>query len=105
MRLVKKESDLKEIVRADLKELKHCWFLKTQEVTIRGIPDFIICLRGNFFALELKRDDKQAINFQEKYPLQHYNIEAIKKAGGLAYVITPGNWDFIYSALVEIDNG
>lgn len=105
MRLVRLESDLKEIVRKDLKCLKHCYFLKTQEVALRGIPDYFICLRGNFIALELKREDAQALNFQEKYPLQHYNIEQIKKAGGLAFVITPGNWDFIYAALVEIDNG
>lgn len=103
MKLVRLETDLVDIVRSDLKRLKNCWFFKTQEVSRRGVPDYIICLRGNFFALELKRDDKQAINFEDKYPLQHYTLESIKKAGGLAYVITPGNWDFIYSALVEID--
>jgi hypothetical protein len=100
---VKRESDLVKIVRDDLNALKNCWFFKTQEVARRGVPDFIICLRGNFFALELKRDDRQGVNFEEKYPLQDFVLKEIIKAGGLAYVITPGNWDFIYSALVEID--
>jgi hypothetical protein len=63
-------------------------------VAQRGVPDFIICLSGEFVAIELKMREGAAGD-----ELQAYIMEKIKKAGGHAYVATPRNWQQIYRKL------
>lgn len=87
------ETLFKEKVKADLQTFgEDAWFYKTQEVSRRGIPDFIICLRGEFHAFELKVDSPVE-------PLQEYTLNKIKKAGGNALVVTPKNWGQIFNIL------
>jgi carbamoylphosphate synthase large subunit len=91
------ETKFKEKVIEDLKTLDPIWFSKIQQVAIRGIPDILLCLVGNFVALELKVDS----NLTE---LQKYNLKKITLAGGYAYEVTPKNWKKIFQELKEIRN-
>jgi hypothetical protein len=92
------ETKFKEKVIKDLRTLKPIWFSKIQQVAIRGIPDILLCIRGNFIAIELKVD-------AELTELQHYNLVNIQKAGGWSYDVTPKNWKQIFQKLKEIHNG
>jgi hypothetical protein len=63
-------------VRKDLEKLEKkgvLWFVKIQQVGIRGTPDYLICANGNFVALELKREKGL-----EADPLQTYNLNRIE---------------------------
>ena len=86
------ETAFKELVAEDLKTIKDIWFSKIQQVAIRGTPDFLVCLRGKFIAMELKVDSPLTL-------LQKYNLKRIEKSGGEAMVVTPDNWKEIFQYL------
>lgn len=88
------ETRFKNKVRRDLEELERTWICKIQQVAKRGDPDFILCVNGQFVALELKKDGKEKPD-----PLQYHKLEKIIIAGGLAYVAHPQNWKKIYETL------
>lgn len=91
----KQETLFKEKVAKDLLSLgSKCYFVKIQQVTRRGTPDFLIGIRGRFVAIELKNSPKAYIS-----PLQKYEIERIAQADNLAYFADPSNWDEIFEAL------
>lgn len=48
----------------------------------RGVPDILLCIKGAFVAVELKVGDNRPTPLQAEY------MERIKKAGGMAMVIT-----------------
>lgn len=82
------ESLFKEKVRRDLVALGGpIWICKTQQVSIRGTPDFLICMNGHFVALELKKDPKAKVS-----ALQEYNIDEICLAHGFGFIVLPENW-------------
>lgn len=91
------ETKFKKKVVEDLKTLKKIWFVKTQEVAVRGIPDLLICIKGRFIAIELKKDEKAELS-----ELQHYNLTNIQKAGGWSYDANPKNWKSIFQELKEM---
>lgn len=98
---MKPETKFKMIVAKALQHLPSGWFLKTQEVTIRGIPDYIICLRGYFIALELKASEDDALD-----ALQEYNLKTIIEDGeGIACRVDPTNWPWILKNLQSIAEG
>lgn len=82
------ETAFKIKVMKRLKALEGIWLFKSQEVAVRGIPDIIGCFRGRFFAIELKRDLSS-----EADELQKYNLERIRKSGGLSFVWCPENYE------------
>lgn len=45
-----------------------------------GVPDIIACYKGRFIGIEVKNETGKTS------PLQDYNLEAIKKAGGYSLV-------------------
>ena len=92
----KPETKFKERVQKDLDKLHNCWFVKIQQVSIRGIPDFLICVNGNFIALELKKDEDTVRN-----KLQEWTLQAIALAGGMSFVAYPENWE---ETLLTIEN-
>jgi len=94
---VQPETKFKIKVMADLKKLPRTWFVKTQQVAIRGTPDILACLGGAFVALELKRDEHERAD-----PLQAHNLDMIEFAGGHAYVVHPANWPAVYAALTNL---
>ena len=71
------------------------WFVKIQQVSIRGIPDLLGCYRGFLFAFELKVGSNKAS------PLQAHVIKEILNAGGIARVVTPENLE---ECIVELLN-
>ncbi len=87
------ESKFKIKVMKDLKTLGKIWILKTQEKGRRGVPDLLICLNGQFVAIELKAEKK------EPDPLQMFELNCIESASGLALVAYPENWKEIFKKL------
>lgn len=60
------------------------WVVKThgEAMQQRGIPDLIACVRGRFVAFEVKDPESG-----EPSPLQTYELAAIIRAGGVAWVV------------------
>lgn len=54
-----------------------------------GIPDFIICVNGLFFAIETKA------NGNKPTALQIREIETIRRNNGVAVVVDETNWDMV----------
>lgn len=73
-------------VQKDLSKLQNTWFFKTQERSIRGIPDIIGSVAGRFFAAELKIDD-------EPTKLQQFILNQIKRTGAVSFSTTPEEWE------------
>ena len=90
------ETKLKEKVLADLKSLGDiCWGIKTNERSRRGVPDILCCIRGGFFAFELKSSSGHVDRLQE------ITLSKIKKAGGVAVAVYPDTWDDLFQAIKE----
>jgi hypothetical protein len=92
----KPETRFKKKVKSALDALPNTWFYKTQERTLRGIPDFILCIKGYFIAIELKVDENPLD------PLQMYKAKLIRNSGGLYYLMTPKNFFEIMEDLEDI---
>ena len=92
----KPETILKEKVLEELREIKNSYWVKIQQVSIKGIPDILGTINGRFIALELKKDEKEKAN-----KLQEYVLHEIDKAGGIALVIHPTNFDEVKNYIVK----
>ena len=57
------------------------------QFTKAGIPDLLCCINGYFVAIELKAQNGRPSE------LQLYQIEKIRKSGGLAFVLYPSAWN------------
>lgn len=72
------------------------WQVKffANRMTKSGIPDILACINGHFVGIEVKSDRG------EPSDLQLYNVRAIRRAGGFAFVLYPSGWewfkDFVY---------
>jgi len=84
----KPETLFKDKVIRALNKLDNIWFFKSQEVSVKGIPDFIICACGQFIGLEIKKSSKEKAD-----PLQERTLYKIWKAGGVRIVASPENWE------------
>jgi len=93
----KPETKFKERVQKDLSKLPFCWNVKIQQVALRGIPDFLICLGGKFIAIELKKDEREEPN-----ELQKWTLQSIAHAGGISFIAHPGNWYETYDTLKHL---
>lgn len=83
------EKNFENKVKKFLKE-QGCWFIKYWaggEFTKAGIPDLLICCNGHFLGVELKGPKGKPSE------LQLWNIDQIKKAGGLALVLYPKDFN------------
>ena len=91
----KKETTFEGKVKEDLDTLQDkglLWHRKIQQVSIRGVPDRLVCLKGGIFmALECKKSNKENPD-----SLQLYNLKKIRSLGGFALVIFPENWKDVY---------
>jgi hypothetical protein len=90
----KPETVFRERIRPYLEKLPHTVVIPIQQKTIRGVPDFLLCSRGYFIALELKKDAKSKPD-----KLQEWWLNRIEDAGGVSIVVCPENWSQIYEAL------
>ena len=92
-----RESIFKEKVIKFLKGLPNCWFYKTQEVSLIGIPDIIGCINGKLFALELKKDIRS-----KPSKMQLYILDKVKGASGYAAVTYPEVWNKVKGELLVL---
>ncbi len=89
------EAKFQKKVLADLKELESCYVLKTSERARRGVPDLLICLKGEFIAIELKREGAKPD------PLQLHVLKKIAAAHGTSFVAYPSSWDSCFQILKQ----
>lgn len=82
-----KEKQFEQQVRAFLIE-QGCWVLKTWSNGIQreGVPDLLVCCNGCFIGVELKNEKGRPS------ALQLWNIDEIRKAGGIAIVLYPDDF-------------
>ena len=83
------ETRFKQKVLARLKAIPDIYFIKIQQMALRGHPDILICYKGHFIAFELKIPPNKV----KGGSLQWLNIELIRKAGGIAKEVTPDNFE------------
>lgn len=95
----KKETIFKEKIQKDLNFLNPIYHEKIQQVAISGTPDMFICICGLFIAFELKKDKISKIS-----EIQLYKLKKIYHAGGIALIVYPEIWSFIYEKLRSIAN-
>ena len=82
--MAKLESAIVKDICNYLKTLDKCFFWKEHGgmYGTAGIPDIIVCCKGKFIALEVKRPGRKLTKLQEK------TIKDIKAAEGKAYIVT-----------------
>ena len=79
------ENKLKKYLKS-----KGAWVLKYwggSVYTQAGVPDLLVCYNGKFIGIEVKAETGHASE------LQLNTIEQIKKAGGIAFVLFPHDYD------------
>ena len=67
--------------------------------TKAGIPDVLACISGRFVGIEVKAQNGRPSE------LQLYNINKIREAGGVAYVVYPSAWEDLKIILNEVLKG
>lgn len=90
------EKQFENKVKTFLKD-NGCWFLKYwggAAYTKSGIPDILVCCKGRFLAVEVKAPNGKPSD------LQIYNLRQIDRAGGLAILLYPKDYD-LFKRLVE----
>lgn len=77
------EKDITEKIKRYLKTVPDCFFWKEHggQYGTAGIPDIIACIRGRFFAFEIKTPKGKVTKLQEA------TIRKINEAGGTAVVV------------------
>ena len=83
------EKNFENKIKKFLKD-QNCYFIKYWgggQFTKSGVPDLLICCNGYFVAVEVKAENGKPSD------LQLYNIEQIKKAGGIAMVLYPNQFE------------
>lgn len=75
------ETKLKnKVIQFIKKEYPSAWIYKTADRWTSGIPDLILCIKGLFYAIELK------VKNNTPRKLQEYVLNKIRSAGGYARV-------------------
>jgi Holliday junction resolvase len=82
------EKNFENKVKKFLKD-QGCWVLKTWSYGTQraGVPDLLVCCNGYFLGVELKAPTGKPSE------LQLWNIKEIKKAGGIALVLYPKDFE------------
>lgn len=76
------EKGIVESIQRLLTQRGHWWVnVHGAGVGRNGIPDILACVDGRFLALEVKQFGNNAT------PLQRFEIERIRRAGGHAFVV------------------
>jgi len=92
---------LKAKVKKFLEKLPNTWSVKTNERSVRGIPDYLLCVQGKFIALELKRDEVELM----QGTLQCHTLERIARAGGYATFVYPQNFEKVKEDILKLLKG
>lgn len=92
----KPETLFRKRVIADLKKLP-LYFFPIQQISLRGDPDYILCVKGKMVGLELKKDA-----LSKPMPLQLHKLRLIEAAGGYGLVAYPENWENVLSFISKL---
>lgn len=65
-----------------------------QQQALRGNPDLLLCVNGQFMALELKSSEKAKVS-----ELQNYYLDRVSEAGGISWVVYPENWEAVKTGI------
>ncbi len=81
-----------------LKNLKELGIYAHKNITTnkKGIPDIIVCFKGKYLALEVKRPGGKSTE------LQDFNIIKIRQSGGVAEIVY--SWEDVKDILTRMDN-
>lgn len=83
---MKKEADVKKRVKEILDGMGAWWFMYVPTgYGVAGVPDFLCCIKGRFFAIETKFGNKQPT------ALQHAQMRRINAADGPVFVVNEKN--------------
>jgi hypothetical protein len=82
-----------------LKRLLHTSYFPIQQASIKGDADFILCARGWFVWLELKRRGG------EPTELQKFKANWVRQTYGITLLASPDNWEEIRAILLKLDEG
>lgn len=94
---MKGETQFKERFAPHLKCIPFSYWIKTQMMSVLGIPDYLGCVQGRFVAIELKRDAKE-----KPTRLQRYVLDKIEEAGGLVFVAHPQNAEDVIKSIKQV---
>lgn len=79
------EGKVKEQVKQILKKAGAWYYMPVSTgYGKHGCPDFLICFRGRFLAIECKAEDGM-----HPTALQEIQLKQIEDAGGVTWVVTP----------------
>ena len=96
------EKNFQSRVKSFLDELPKAWFFKSNEVSVRGIPDYIGSVGGTFVALELK----VSLNARsQSRKLQEFTLNKIGSTGAIGIFLAPENWEAAKEMLIKLSNG
>lgn len=78
------EGKAKRLIKAFLKTLTDCFFFSPigGPFATHGIPDLVVCLKGRFVGIEVKRPGNES----GTTALQERALETIRECGGVAFV-------------------
>lgn len=76
--MTKQEKTIQSEIIKWINSLEKGYAIKFPGIWIRGVPDILACIRGKFFAFEVKREDGVVS------PIQKATIRKINRAGGIA---------------------
>ena len=95
------EKDFENKIKAFLRE-QGCWYIKYWAgggFTTAGVPDLLICCNGRFVAVEVKASTGKPSDLQLK------KIRDIRKAGGVAFVLYPDQFEEFKHMIINMKEG
>lgn len=87
-------------IKAYLKS-QNIWHVKffANRMTKVGVPDILACVNGRFVAIEVKAANGKPSE------IQLWNVEKIRKSGGIAMVLYPDQFDIFKDLIQDILEG
>ena len=96
MRLLSESAFFHLQVKPWLKQ-NNIFYFRIETDTCRGVPDILMCIRGKFIGLELKRD-----RMSKPTKLQAFVGQSIKMHGGEWFVVYPNNFKEVKEKLMAM---
>ena len=92
------ESKVKARVKKILQEVGAYYAMPaTGGYGLSGTPDFLVCLRGEFIAIECKAKNNKPTTLQER------NMAKIRENGGVAIVVNEENLNAVQEMLDQLE--
>lgn len=78
------------------------WPDKADATSLRGLPDRVGCVNGNYVAVEFKNSRAEASKRTGRIVLQKKTLEEIELAGGYTAIAYPENWGLVFMEIEAI---